>query len=70
MEIRMKTSIVVRMLQMMSARLKEGKALFDPIKISIIPRKDDKYHSDCHDDQQERYRIRGHQVLGHTSIWN
>ena len=43
MEIRMKTSIVVRMLQMMSARLKEGKALFDPIKISIIPRKDDKY---------------------------
>jgi len=43
MEIRMKTSIVVRMLQMMSARLKEGKALFDPIKISIIPRKDNKY---------------------------
>ena len=40
MEMRMKTSNVVRMLQMMSARLREGKTLFDPIKINITPRKE------------------------------
>jgi hypothetical protein len=45
MEIKTETSKAVRMLQLMSARLREGKALFDPIKIDINELKDGDYRA-------------------------